>query len=180
MRGALLSLAAASQPFLSEKSHQDAFEKFVRDFEKEYASDDERATRYGIFKENRVYINRLNQETPDTQFDVNEFADMTHDEFANSYLHGYKPDLKQQWGETPHLGTHQYSGATLPTSVDWTTKGAVTPIKNQGQCGSCWAFSTRAPSRAPGRSRPESSCRCLSSSWSTAARPRATRGATAA
>jgi KDEL-tailed cysteine endopeptidase len=142
MRGALLSLAAASQPFLSEKSHQDAFEKFVRDFEKEYASDEERATRYGIFKENRVYINRLNQETPDTQFDVNEFADMTHDEFANSYLHGYKPDLKQQWGETPHLGTHQYSGASLPTSVDWTTKGAVTPIKNQGQCGSCWAFST--------------------------------------
>jgi len=142
MKAVLFSLAAAGTPFLSEKSHQDAFEKFIKDFEKEYASDEERATRYGVFKENRVYINRMNQEYPETQFDINEFADMSHDEFAGSYLHGFRPELKQQWGELPHLGTHQYSGAALPASVDWNAKGAVTPIKNQGQCGSCWAFST--------------------------------------
>merc|ERR1719428_2142957 len=74
----------------------------------------------------------------EVQFGENQFADLTTEQYRTAAGLGYK---KMNSG-LPHLGVHEYAGEELAASVDWTTQGAVTPVKDQGQCGSCWAFST--------------------------------------
>merc|ERR1711937_1018287 len=74
----------------------------------------------------------------EVQFGENQFADLTTEQYRVAAGLGYK---KMNSG-LPHLGVHEYAGEELAASVDWTTQGAVTPVKDQGQCGSCWAFST--------------------------------------
>ena len=90
--------------------------------------------RFTAFAENYEYIQRENAKGYSYQLGLNEFSDMSMDEFKMSKL-GMMPE--SMWGNVPSGGVHKVSNASLPKSVDWRKK-AVTAVKNQQQCGSCF------------------------------------------
>ncbi|KAL3741713.1 hypothetical protein ACJRO7_017220 [Eucalyptus globulus] len=104
----------------------------------------EKAKRYEIFKENVKRINAFNNgKDVGYKMAVNKFADLTNEEFRASYT-GYKrrPTRVLSSGEKKPF---KYANFTaIPAALDWRTRKAVTPVKDQGGCGSCWAFSAVA------------------------------------
>jgi len=120
------------------------FDEFVAKFGREY-DDEEYLNRERIFNENVQAIERINSEGRSYILEINEFADISREEFRVSHFGIYVPRSRKFLGseEKPssYRGRHEYSGAPLPESVDWTGLNAVTAVKDQGQCGSCYAFS---------------------------------------
>jgi cathepsin L len=117
----------------SEYQYQDAFVAFMKEHGKFYGAH-EFTHRYNAFKWNMDYVEAWNSHNSSTVLGLNILADLTNEEYQRIYL-GTKITVEV-------IALPEFEDvASLADTVDWRTSGAVTPIKDQGQCGSCWSFS---------------------------------------
>ncbi|XP_056636240.1 digestive cysteine proteinase 2-like [Diorhabda sublineata] len=114
------------------------FNEFIRAHNKQYSDVNEHVMRKDIFRQNFRFINSVNRQNRGYSLAVNHLADKTNEEMK--ILRGRIPNGGYNGGKPfPYKNV---DSEDLPEQYDWRLYGAVTPVKDQAVCGSCWSFAT--------------------------------------
>jgi len=135
---AVVALAICASAWDLEAPHAMTFDDYLVEFGKSYSDETSYFTHMRIFERSRDEVVAHNADTSQTwKKGINQFSDMTETE--RSQFFGLNRHIINKNLMLNHEDFH-YDLNTLPDSVDWRTKNVVSPVKNQGGCGSCWAF----------------------------------------
>lgn len=118
----------------------DAFAKWSMEHGRNYSSPSEKTYRLAVFYKNFLRIHAENMTAQGYKLGLNKFSDLTKKEFLTKHTgFRFKPTQRNE------VALNQLN---QPAGIDWVTNGAVVGIKDQGQCGSCWAFSATVATEA--------------------------------
>jgi C1A family cysteine protease len=141
----LLALIVAA----SARNWHAEFNTYMNTHGKNYATIDEYRLRLANYRDNMAEAERLNALNPNARFGATKFSDLSKEEFSKFYLTAKVPAKSEMPApknfSIPRKAHSMFASGRLmapdPTNYDWGSAGVITPVYNQGQCGSCWAFS---------------------------------------